>query len=147
MAKIDDGFAGRVMPAIGLDYRYPFVANFGALGVHTLEPIGQIIARPSETRIGRLPNEDAQSLVFDDTSLFEWDKFSGYDRVEGGAATSKRALARTRGSLRSRRSHARPAWAQPSASVAVAVVPRGRRALSPNCDTSKALAGDPIGIA
>ena len=30
VAKIDDGFAGRVMPAVGLDYRYPFVANFGA---------------------------------------------------------------------------------------------------------------------
>lgn len=88
VAKIDDGFAGRVMPAVGLDYRYPFVANFGALGVHTLEPIGQIIARPSETRIGRLPNEDAQSLVFDDTSLFQWDKFSGYDRVEGGVRTN-----------------------------------------------------------
>ena len=34
--------------------------------------------------IGSLPNEDAQSLVFDDTSLFEWDKFSGFDRSEGG---------------------------------------------------------------
>ena len=44
----------------------------------------QIVARPNETRIGRLPNEDAQSLVFDDTTLFNWDKFSGYDRVEGG---------------------------------------------------------------
>ena len=22
--------------------------------------------------------------MFDDTSLFDWDKFSGYDRVEGG---------------------------------------------------------------
>ena len=43
-----------------------------------------MIARPNETRVGRLPNEDAQSLVFDDTSLFDWDKFSGYDRVEGG---------------------------------------------------------------
>jgi len=84
ITTVDDGFSGRVMPAIGLDYRYPFVADFGGLGVHTLEPIAQVIARPSETRIGRLPNEDAQSLVFDDTSLFEWDKFSGYDRVEGG---------------------------------------------------------------
>ena len=84
ITTVDDGFSGRVMPAIGIDYRYPFVADFGALGVHTLEPIAQVIARPSETRIGRLPNEDAQSLVFDDTSLFEWDKFSGYDRVEGG---------------------------------------------------------------
>ncbi|WP_375408432.1 LPS-assembly protein LptD [uncultured Methylobacterium sp.] len=84
----DEDFSGRVMPAIGIDYRYPFVANFGALGVHTLEPIAQVIARPSETNIGRLPNEDAQSLVFDDTSLFQWDKFSGYDRVEGGLRTN-----------------------------------------------------------
>ncbi len=84
IANVDDGLTGRVMPAIGIDYRYPFVADFGGLGVHTLEPIAQVIARPSESRIGRLPNEDAQSLVFDDTSLFAWDKFSGYDRVEGG---------------------------------------------------------------
>jgi hypothetical protein len=61
ITTVDDGFSGRVMPAIGLDYRYPFVADFGGLGVHTLEPIAQVIARPSETRIGRLPNEDAQS--------------------------------------------------------------------------------------
>ncbi|WP_375464014.1 LPS-assembly protein LptD [uncultured Methylobacterium sp.] len=88
IASIDEGFTGRVMPAVGLDYRYPFVSDFGALGVHTLEPIAQIIARPSETRIGHLPNEDAQSLVFDDTSLFQWDKFSGYDRVEGGLRTN-----------------------------------------------------------
>src|SRR5262249_22384277 len=30
-------------------------------------------------------NEDAQSLVYDDTNLFEWDKFSGYDRIEDGS--------------------------------------------------------------
>ncbi|GLS55998.1 LPS-assembly protein LptD [Methylobacterium gregans] len=84
IANVGEGFNGRVIPAVGLDYRYPFVSDFGPLGVHTIEPIAQIIARPSETRIGRLPNEDAQSLVFDDTSLFEWDKFSGYDRAEGG---------------------------------------------------------------
>ncbi len=88
IANVGEGFNGRIMPAVGLDYRYPFVSDFGPLGVHTIEPIAQIIARPSETRIGRLPNEDAQSLVFDDTSLFEWDKFSGYDRVEGGVRTN-----------------------------------------------------------
>nr|WP_246102264.1 LPS-assembly protein LptD [Methylobacterium terricola] len=80
----ESNFSGRVMPAVGLEYRYPFVADFGPLGVHTVSPVAQVIARPSESRIGRLPNEDAQSLVFDDTSLFAWDKFSGYDRVEGG---------------------------------------------------------------
>ena len=33
---------------------------------------------------GRLPNNDAHSLVFDDTNLFDTSKFSGWDRVEGG---------------------------------------------------------------
>ncbi|MBD2749746.1 LPS-assembly protein LptD [Microvirga sp. BT688] len=80
----DDDYLFRATPAIGLEYRYPFVASLGTSGQQILEPIAQIIARPNETRIGSLPNEDAQSLVFDDTSLFDWDKFSGYDRVEGG---------------------------------------------------------------
>jgi LPS-assembly protein len=79
-----DTAGGRFMPAIGLEYRYPFVAQSDGWGMHVVEPIGQVVARPNETRIGRLPNEDAQSLVFDDTTLFDWDKFSGYDRVEGG---------------------------------------------------------------
>ncbi|HEX8167420.1 MAG TPA: LPS-assembly protein LptD [Beijerinckiaceae bacterium] len=80
----NDEFVGRVMPAVGLEYRYPFVAQNDNFGMHVVEPIGQIVARPNESRIGRLPNEDAQSLVFDDTTIFNWDKFSGYDRVEGG---------------------------------------------------------------
>jgi LPS-assembly protein len=80
----DDDTAFRAMPAIGLEYRFPLVASLGTSGSQVFEPIAQVIARPNETRIGRLPNEDAQSLVFDDTSIFEWDKFSGYDRVEGG---------------------------------------------------------------
>jgi len=49
-----------------------------------LEPIGQIWVRPDEQEAGGLPNEDAQSLVFDASTLFERDKFSGYDRIEGG---------------------------------------------------------------
>jgi LPS-assembly protein len=73
----------RAMPMAGLDYRYPFIGTaFGA--THIIEPIAQIIVRPNETRIGQLPNEDAQSLVFDDTNLFAPSRFSGYDRVEGG---------------------------------------------------------------
>ena len=84
----DDDFVGRLMPAVGLEYRYPFVAQSNDWGMHVLEPIGQVVARPNETRIGRLPNEDAQSLVFDDTTIFNWDKFSGYDRVEGGVRSN-----------------------------------------------------------
>ena len=72
------------MPAIGLEYRYPFVATM-SWGTQVIEPIGQIILRPRLQQMGTLPNEDAQSLVYDDTNLFQWDKFSGYDRLEDGS--------------------------------------------------------------
>jgi LPS-assembly protein len=74
----------RGMPAAGLEYRYPFI-DAEPWGTQTLEPIAQVILRPNETDIGKFPNEDAQSLVFDDTNLFQIDKFSGWDRVEGGS--------------------------------------------------------------
>lgn len=80
----NDEYLFRATPAVGVEYRFPLIASLGTSGKQILEPIAQIIARPNETRIGRLPNEDAQSLIFDDTTLFDWDKFSGYDRAEGG---------------------------------------------------------------
>ena len=73
----------RIMPTAGVEYRYPFV-DAEPWGTQTFEPIAQLIVRPNETHIGQFPNEDAQSLVFDDSSLFKIDKFSGWDRVEGG---------------------------------------------------------------
>jgi len=77
----------RVMPTVGLEYRYPFI-SVQSWGTQTLEPIAQVIVRPNEPDIGRLPNEDSQSLVFDDTNLFKVDKFSGYDREEGGGRSN-----------------------------------------------------------
>jgi LPS-assembly protein len=73
----------RVMPTVGLEYRYPFI-NVQPWGTTTVEPIAQVIIRPNESYAGKLPNEDAQSMVFDASNLFSVDKFSGYDRVEGG---------------------------------------------------------------
>jgi LPS-assembly protein len=80
---VGDTQALRVMPTVGLEYRYPFI-NVQPWGTTTIEPIAQVIVRPNETYAGKLPNEDAQSLVFDASNLFSVDKFSGYDRVEGG---------------------------------------------------------------
>jgi LPS-assembly protein len=80
---VGDTQALRVMPTVGLEYRYPFI-NVQPWGSTTVEPIAQVIIRPNETYAGKLPNEDAQSLVYDASNLFSVDKFSGYDRVEGG---------------------------------------------------------------
>lgn len=79
-----DETTGRLMPGVGVEYRMPLVGELGGWGTQIVEPIVQVVARTNETRIGRLPNEDAQSLIFDDTNLFDWNKFSGYDRIEGG---------------------------------------------------------------
>ncbi len=73
----------RAMPDVGVEYRYPFI-DVEPWGTQTIEPIAQLILRPNETEIGKFPNEDAQSVVFSDANLFSVDKFSGWDRVEGG---------------------------------------------------------------
>ncbi|MGH6776853.1 MAG: LPS-assembly protein LptD [Bradyrhizobium sp.] len=80
---VGDTQAMRAMPTVGLEYRYPFI-DVQPWGSTTVEPIAQVIARPDESYAGQLPNEDSQSLVFDTSNLFSVDKFSGYDRVEGG---------------------------------------------------------------
>lgn len=78
-----NGTHGRTMETAGLEVRYPILATT-AHSSHVIEPIAQIFARPDEPLAGGLPNEDAQSFVFDTTNLFTRDKFSGFDRVEGG---------------------------------------------------------------
>ncbi|AHF83313.1 organic solvent tolerance [Rhizobium leguminosarum bv. trifolii WSM1689] len=80
---VDGNSATRSMFTAGLEMRYPILMTTDN-STHILEPIAQIYVRPDEQLAGRLPNEDAQSFVFDATSLFDRDKFSGYDRVEGG---------------------------------------------------------------
>ncbi len=78
----DDAITRRMLTA-GIDARYPILLTTD-YSSHIIEPIAQIFARPNEQYAGGLPNEDAQSFVFDATSLFDRDKFSGYDRIEGG---------------------------------------------------------------
>jgi LPS-assembly protein len=87
-----DGVSGpadtftRQMVGAGLDYRYPFVSH-SENASHVIEPVAQIIARAGGSN-KHVPNEDSQSLVFDDTLLFDVDKFSGYDRMETGTRTN-----------------------------------------------------------
>lgn len=73
----------RAMATAGLELRWPILFSTTS-ATHIVEPIAQIYVRNNERYAGELPNEDAQSFVFDATNLFSRDKFSGYDRVEGG---------------------------------------------------------------
>jgi len=87
-ADYDGVFAGngshaRGMVTAGLEASYPVLVTT-ATSSHVIEPIAQVFVRPDERLAGGIPNEDAQSFVFDATSLFERDKFTGFDRAEGG---------------------------------------------------------------
>jgi LPS-assembly protein len=73
----------RDIAGVGLDYRYPFIANTGDVS-HVIEPVGQVVARAGQANNKLVPITDAQSLVFDDTLLFDINKFSGWDQIETG---------------------------------------------------------------
>jgi len=73
----------RGMASAGLEYRYPILVS-DDWGYQIFEPIAQVIARPDAQYNDVVPNNDALSLVFDDTTLFQTDKFSGWDQMEGG---------------------------------------------------------------
>lgn len=80
---IGDETTVRGVAAGGVTVAYPWLATTPGAS-HIIEPIGQIIARQENVVQRDLPVEDARSLVFDDTNLFEVSKFSGLDRVETG---------------------------------------------------------------
>ena len=79
----DSSTAAQGMLTAGIEAKYPIMVST-ANSTHVFEPIAQLYVRPDETLAGRLPNEDAQSFVFDASNLFDRDKFSGFDRIEGG---------------------------------------------------------------
>ncbi|WP_114390409.1 LPS-assembly protein LptD [Notoacmeibacter marinus] len=78
-------FIARGMATAAIQVSYPLL--FSAAGSsHVVEPVGQLIVRPDaayQSSFG-LPNEDAQALTFTAANLFDIDKFSGLDRMEGG---------------------------------------------------------------
>jgi LPS-assembly protein len=80
---IDNDSLARGLAAGGVTVAYPWIATTAGAS-HVIEPIGQIIARTASVNQNEFPVEDARSLVFDDTNLFDTNKFSGWDRLETG---------------------------------------------------------------
>jgi len=83
LVPVPEDSIARAMGTAALTYSYPFVAH-SHVGAHIVEPTAQIIYRPARVTQRVLPDEDARSLIFDDTLLFDYDKFSGWDRIETG---------------------------------------------------------------
>jgi LPS-assembly protein len=78
----ENSFA-RGMASAGMEWRWPFLITAPGSS-HVVEPVAQLIVRPDAGHVGEAPIEDSQSLVFDASNLFDWDKFSGFDQMEGG---------------------------------------------------------------
>lgn len=74
---------GRAMGTIGVDISYPLIRHSGASTV-ILEPIAQIAISPEAQVNSRIPNEDSISFEFDETNLFETNRYPGFDVYDGG---------------------------------------------------------------
>ncbi len=80
----DRNTVARVLPAAGIDMRWPFLAQqFGGQGI--MSPVMQVIAATDETDRSKIANEDSITTNFDHSSLFLDDRFTGLDRYEGGS--------------------------------------------------------------
>ena len=75
--------SAHLLPLAGIDVRWPFIADHG-YAQSVVTPVFQIIAAADEQDDADIGNEDAITLNFDHTNLFLTDRFSGFDRYEGG---------------------------------------------------------------
>jgi len=78
-----DGFSGRVHPQLKADWRLPLARQHGSVS-QIIEPLASVIISPYAGNSPKIPNEDSIDLEFDDTNLFSDNRFTGFDRVEGG---------------------------------------------------------------
>jgi LPS-assembly protein len=82
----EDGVQSRVLPQLGVSWRYPLVRSTGAARL-LIEPVAGAFAAPNLGDQRNLPNEDSLGLTFDDTNILRPNRFTGYDRAEGGMRT------------------------------------------------------------
>jgi len=78
-----DRTISRGLGTAGLDISWPFVKQTDGATI-VLEPLAQIDLSPNETPNAKIPNTDSVITAFDETNLFSTDRFSGFDRYEGG---------------------------------------------------------------
>ena len=80
----DDGFTtAHLLPTVGAEWSYP-LAKTTDRATYIVEPRAQVVLSP-ETDFGRdVFNEDGQFFQFDDVTLFDWSKGTGFDLFEDG---------------------------------------------------------------
>jgi LPS-assembly protein len=83
----DSGVTGRIYPQAKVDWRLPLRRRDGTIS-QTLEPLVSVVISPYGGNPNNIPNEDSEDLEFDDTNLYSANRFTGWDRVDGGPRTS-----------------------------------------------------------
>ena len=81
------GAAARIRPELSAQWRHPLIRTQPKT-YQLLEPIVQAVYSPNGGNSTKIPNEDSQDLEFDHTNLFNTNRFTGTDRVEGGFRTT-----------------------------------------------------------
>ncbi|NQU56659.1 MAG: LPS-assembly protein LptD [Rhodospirillales bacterium] len=78
-----DYYTGRILPQLSLGWRYPLMQQSGT--THQLiEPMAAFVAAPNNNNPSTIPNEDSLAFEFDETDLFQPNRYVGLDRVENG---------------------------------------------------------------
>ncbi len=81
--KINGGFSGRIVPFTAGKIAAPFY-KVTQSAAQKLEPAAQIVLAPYGGNPSGIPNEDGYAAAFDTLSLFDLQRFYGYDLIEGG---------------------------------------------------------------
>ncbi len=74
----------RVLPRISADWSWP-LADLEGQWVHEVEPMVSVQVAPTFGNTRKIPNEDSSDFEFDETNLFESDRFPGLDRIDTGS--------------------------------------------------------------
>ncbi len=88
-----DSMLRRGTAYVGLDWRWPFVANGSPGHSYILQPIAQLVAQPYGGNPRGLRIEDSQSFEFDDNNVFSFNQVPGYDLIESGPRANLGAMA------------------------------------------------------
>ena len=73
----------RLYPQVGLNWRLPLVRTDEATQ-QLVEPVINLVAGPNDGNPDEILNEDSRAFEFDDTNIFNLNRFEGSDRVTSG---------------------------------------------------------------
>jgi LPS-assembly protein len=84
-STLDSGNTARAEPYGALFVQWPFIRS--GFGSQIIEPEVQFVAAPNIgiSQNNQIPNEDSLDLEFSDANLFDFNRYPGIDRLEGGA--------------------------------------------------------------